>query len=713
MCVLLCLLQCLLYSPLQIYASRTVSEARRNQHLPSTPSGVASPPVAGAYKSPPAEEKVVIPDITPMRRGRPTKAGVNHTASRPSPSPLRTTGDPFAALDSAPGKRGSVAIDDISSRFPPLEQFSLLHDSGTKFAFDSKPSPANSQPKDINQRVTEALADDAFAQPLTTKKETPIHSKSVPSVVPTSNILKSGISRVPSIKTTRPPSVLEPQPQRPSMVSTGTMTSPSPPPPISKSTTHLSRPIHHFPPTDLRSSSHPGISTGTSNESVIRTLDSTPLRPLLLNKRSDSHNAVSLSQKIPVSSRPSLESQRPSTLELNNPISRSKSATTKPRPSSAYIESSTSFANARASSHDHPSTDEHSRFQELIPIQSTLTGAPDDSAEPTKIDSNVDFLKAMEEEDPVKRKEKRSSSGSKHSKRASMPSLSLSGTKSLLAGRFGEAFRRFESSGSEQREPSPPREGRGNGLTPIAGSEATDGRSDDGEVIEEVDEVSPEVRRELERRRLSQEERRVADGAAAYRRRLAERDGSNKGGSQGGQGNRAASIQNKVQSLLEDHGRSSTTTTTQGYGRFTDPPSPAFNRRNQETTIAKNRGEVESQQPSTTTPVAERIKRPITVTNVIPRQTTQPPNLISATPPAERPSSRPHAPPKPQALRTGGRGEFPSLSSTLPLQAGNASGNVNDWETNFSKRYPSLSGLEMVETEIDKKVPEGITIKDV
>ena len=400
--------------------------------------------------------------------------------------------------------------------------------------------------------------------------------------------------------------------------------------------------------------------------------------------------------------------------ELNNPISRSRSAATKPRPSSAYIESSPLFGNGRAFSQEKtPLNDQNSRFQEPVPIRSSLTGTFDDGAEPTKIDSNVDFLKAMEEEDPIKRKEKRSSSGSKHSKRASMPSISLSGTKSLLAGRFGEAFRRFESSGSEPRGFSPPREGRDSGLTPIAGSEATDGRSDDGDVIEETDEVPPEVRRELERRRLSQEERRVADGAAAYKRRLAEREGQKNGALPGGPSNRAASIQNKVQSLLEDHGKFSPTKTAEGYGRFTEFPAPSLDRRHQDITAARNRGDLgSSQRHSGILPAVEQGSRvPITSNNLLPRQTVQRPVVAGAATLAERPSSRPNAPPKPQALRTGGRGDLPPNSSSSVLSP--AVGNADDWESNFSKKYPSLSGLEMVETEIDKKGAEGITIRDV
>ena len=104
-------------------------------------------------------------------------------------------------------------------------------------------------------------------------------------------------------------------------------------------------------------------------------------------------------------------------------------------------------------------------------------------------------------------------------------------------------------------------------LTPIAGSEATDGRSDDGQVLEETEEMPPEMRRELERRRLSQEEKRVSQAAAAYKQRVA-----TSGGAAGGAGpnGRAMAIQTKVQALLDETGKVSPTRTAAGYGHFTD-----------------------------------------------------------------------------------------------------------------------------------------------
>jgi AP2-associated kinase len=68
-----------------------------------------------------------------------------------------------------------------------------------------------------------------------------------------------------------------------------------------------------------------------------------------------------------------------------------------------------------------------------------------------------------------------------------------------------------------------------------------------------------------------------------------------------------------------------------------------------------------------------------------------------------RSPSRPTAPPKPKNLRVGGQDSSrPSTSQdrSHSVQATPTSPGGEDWEANFSRRFPSLSGLEM-ETEIE------------
>ena len=715
----------------QIYAGRTHSEARRNQHLPSPKPNVASLPMVGAHKVPLVEEKQTIPDITPMRRGRPTKAGASHKP-QPSPSPLRAVAnDPFAALDE-PSAVAPEALpsDDPSVRFPPLDDFSLLHDSGSKFAFDpeSKKKPS----KDISQRVTDALADDAFAQPKATIKA-PTQTASKPPAHASNLEIKpkSLVDDTPKSKAIQYPKGQDSATQRRTMVSTGTMTSPSPPSPTLQNMANYNRPTFRFPPSSPthRSSSQPRASETEAEAASFPTDAVVQKRPNFLGHRSKSQI---LNEDSSTAYQPSLEVRHRSAYlsGVDVTVQRSKSANSKARPSSVQTPSKPNLL--RGLSRERSKLEEPNEEALNAPLlTSSVTGEADDGEEAIKIDSNVDFLKAMEEEDASKRKEKRVSSGSKHMKRASMPSVSLSGTKSLLAGRFGEAFRRFETNtgAPEQRDPSRSPV-RGTDLTPIAGSEATDGRSDDDNALEESEEIPPEMRRELERRRLSQEEKRVADAAAAYRQRLAE------GGDDGKRrparlNNKAASIQSKVQSLLDESGRASPSPTKiSGYGRFTDSSDEQPGRQAQPSHPVRTTSRQTPTQLSDSSSSQTRSKSkplpgmPPTVGRPNPSLSTRPPPLQTlarhSAPSTEQPFTRPTGPPKPQPkpqiLRTGDRppspAKPPSLVVRKPLpsqlqqqqslpEAASLDGTDDDWETTFSKRYPDLAGLEMVETVID------------
>lgn len=689
--------------------------------------------MVGAFKAPLVEEKQTIPDITPMRRGRPTKAGADHKP-KPSPSPLRAVADdPFVALDAAPTTVSDpLPSDDPSIRFPPLDEFSLLHDSGNKFAFD--PEARNKPSKDISQRVTDALADDAFAQPKTITKPPIQNTSKPPAHIPSREIKTRYIADETSTsKPTQYPKRQDSAAQRPTMVSTGTMTSPSPPSPTLQNTANTNRPIFQFPPSSPghRSSSQPRASDASDVEAASFQTDAVgQKRPNFLGHRSKSQILNEESSK---AYQPSLEVRHRSAYlsGVDVTVQRSKSANSKARPSSVQTPSKPNLL--RRLSRERSKLEESNQESVNAPLlTSALTGEADDGEEAVKIDSNVDFLKAMEEEDASKRKEKRISSGSRHIKRASMPSVSLSGTKSLLAGRFGEAFRRFETNtGAPEQRDSSRSPVRGNDLTPIAGSEATDGRSDDGNALEESEEVPPEMRRELERRRLSQEEKRVADAAAAYRQRLAE-GGDDRKRRPVGLNNKAASIQSKVQSLLDESGRASPSPTkdASGYGRFTDSSDEQPTRQAQPNHPPRTTSRQTPTQPSASLSSQMRPKSkplpdmPPTVGRPNPSLSNRSTPLQKiphhSAPPTEQSFTRPTGPPKPQPkpqiLRTGDRppspAKPPSLVVKKPLpsrlqqqqslpEAAPRDGTDDDWETTFSKRYPDLSGLEMVETEID------------
>ncbi|KAL9126244.1 MAG: hypothetical protein Q9217_004677 [Psora testacea] len=716
-----------------IYTKRTESEARRNQHLPSTESKVASPPVVGAVHAPLAREKEAIPDITPMRRGRPTMASSDAKVTKLSRSPLRPVGgDPFKALDlDAPTAPDVALLDDVSTRFPAIDDFSILHDKGSKFAFDPKMEPSEKPGQELSQRVTNALADDAFASQAKTPGGVPPSKQSHVVDSPSASITssESPSKHIVEPRTTSRPVSLEHQPpQNCNMVSTGTMTSPPQSPSLRpQPLSNLS--IFQVPQSSSshRSLSQPGKSDTTERHPVLLPTESIR-RPGLLDHRSKSQIMMA---NAPKSSRKSLDSNhRQSYLSgQDDSVHRSKSANSKSKPAHMQLSSKPNLL--RRLSRERPHVDAPS--QEVGLLTSATTSQPDFGEGAVKIDSNVEYLKAMEEEDTSKRKEKRLSGGSKHVKRTSMPSVSLSGTKQLLAGRFGEAFRKFETNNDPERRESSRSPTRGpSNLTPIAGSEATDGRSDDGNILEESQEVPPEVRRELERRRLSQEEKRVADAAAAYRQRFAE-----VGDTRPAPNSKAASIQSKVKSLLDESGRASSSPakTASCYGRFTDkeslpdPPTqkkgndlPPRTSSRQAPPTSGSSAAIPQYPPRTAAKPNAQTLKPLTPPSQPNTMSTPSDNNLSrqagASLDVQKPTGPPKPQPKPRTLRTGDRtpqspAKPPSLAARKPLthhqqpsQAGATyvdDPSEDDWETNFSKRYPDLSGLEMVETVIDHR----------
>lgn len=704
--------------------------------------------MVGAYQVPVAKEELVLPDIIPMRRGRPSKTEPEQRTTVQSTTLTDSiANDPFEALDGKSPLAPTQGFEDVASRFPPLDGFSILQDSGSKFAFDVSSEPVTKIPKDIRERVTDALADDAFARPSMPHPTASQPSKTVHLDMRTN---EADLSKLKSTQFSSSPKDLS---KRPVMVSTGTMT-PYPasanPPTIASSP----RPAFHFPPSEHRSSSHP---RGHSNP-ITSTNPSNTLRPIAVsNKRPGILTTTS--------SRSSLEGQRPSLLSTGSTISRSKSVSSRARPSSVYDERENSLPRSRERSPENPRQKQPSiELYSTGYLQPGFLGDTDNGTDAGRISSNVDFLRAIEEQDPSKRKEKRLSSGSKHTKRSSLPSISLSGTKSLLAGRFGDAFRRFEGGGPGPRGSSPSRIDRD--LVPIVGSEQTDSRSDDGySALEETEAISPEVRRELERRRLSQEEKRVADAGVAYRQKLAKNadDGirgghPGEGGQQQAVNSRAASIQSKVKTLLDENGKASPTKPDEKFPRFPptqQQPKPQLNQpglglsprprqqfspvSNRKPPVSNKRNSAISQPPPPLPPPTLMKPNP---DNIPTQHKSRPPSSSSSSivPPPFSP--RPNAPPKPQALRTAGtsRGDLDpspsnfikppnivsnrlqSPSSTISdmaptnsatSAAATAAVGEEDWEITFSKRYPALSGLEMVETKIDGATNPGLRVRDV
>lgn len=670
---------------------------------------MASPPMVGIQKVAPSPVTTSsIPDITPMRRGRPTTQNQQlpvTVSSKVTPTGSRgTSSDPFAALDSKDAAVRTAAADELASKFPSLDEFSLLHDRGAKFEFGQAPPATSSNAESLNKRVTDALADEVFSQPVSKSNSVSKAVAPVRQPRPTTS-QPTGVVR-------SPPVLLEPSPQKPMMVSTGIQTSPLPSPSPPKRFDVNQRPaVWRVPSTNLvdepEQSTSPRPPTIAFEGELPPRPEKTSSRPGILERhRTKSQNLTM--PRTPVSSRPSLEASRPDTLDVIDPISRSKSANARPRPASVYVDSNIDYLRDRDGSRGKTSVPLPPRTDQIKPSHSAIDNSSDEEGpeDPDHIASNVGFLRTREAENEPKSmsivgkiKSRRSSSGSKsHSHRKSMPSISLSGTKNIIAGRFGDAFRRFESNGTSSHssatqpiiEPmspipmSPPSEDdrlTTRVLTPIAGSEATGTsgeRSDDGYAIDETQSLSPEVRRELERRRLSQEEKRVAAAGLEYRQRLQQGSPA--------PATKAAAIQNRVKSLLEGQKEVQVTRTAEGYGKFTDAARP---------------------------PVAPRkpmaIPNSTTAGRVLPNPAVAsltgyasgyaPYSAPASLDPAaiNRTGPRPNVAPKPKGLRTGTPGP-PSGAQ-----------DGEDWEANFSKKYPSLAGIEMVEADIRP----AVRIKDV
>lgn len=689
-----------------IYTGRSQSEAATRQQIPN-PATTQSKPGA-TLAPPPVHAGASIPDIAPMRRGRPDKPVSHHGSAKPSPSPLRMIdssdgADPFAALDGGTAHVG----DEISNRFPTLDQFSLLADTGKKFQFDSANSKAADNNSDLSQRVTYALADDAFARPPSPAKPKPHIGDSVARAKALTERKKAAEDKIlPSLPQS---SASVPIPQKPGLMSESAK--PSPSPPKSLPDPYVNRPIHRFPSHDDPPQRSVSTSVKPANKTKAMPANAgSRLANLLREDAAQSHAAPFNGPASPTSSRPSLEGGRPTMRDLDSSVHRSRSLNMRTRPVSVNMGAHPTHIRDR----EITNADYNSAMESAEPGMIPLTAVESEK----NIQSDVDFLKAREEEERLKSKShhKRLSSGSQHGKRASLPSMGLSavkGTTNLLTGRFGDAFKRFEGHNDQgdrshhrhhhhhhHKRHSSSSPIRDSVLTPIAGSEATD-LSEDRSRLElmETEELSPEMRRELEKLQLEAEERRVANAAAEYRKRAGEKGGGRDSG-------RAANIQNKVQSLLQKENQEpAIQKTASGYGRFTDL-----------------NGDVQ----------ASRLENPVPAPIPVYKSSDQrgremqmafaPSSSVNLalqnSSMASSRTQRPLAPPKPQVLRTGG--------STAPLQGTPNTSNSNqpqpgspgdNWEENFSKRYPSLSGLEMVEADLGSdqrsKVPSNVRIREV
>ncbi|KAF3308688.1 hypothetical protein TWF173_000808 [Orbilia oligospora] len=650
---------------------------RSNTALP------AAPPVATTYqpalvkeapRPPPKDE---LPQIQQMRRGRPPRPNAE-PSQRPSTSTSRGPGpknpkDPFAALDP------SNTEDELSARFPSVESFSILHDQGARFDFGGSPPESPSINKGessgtLSERVMKKLADQAFDEmpPIAATKSQPLLTGS--------NDMASGFAPPETRKIST--GVTETPSSKPVMISQGTMTSPA-----STPSPHPSRNSERFQSKFGEQHSGSISATPTSNSGYMRPSLGEPSRSVSTSPYSPANLA-----------RRSFEPPRPVSTIGSRPT-----PTGKARPKSTHIESNLDFLRDLGSS----SRSKHATPSQPPKLENNTTGRSTSSAVSEHIESSVDFLRMLQQESdaskggkPDKRLPTSTPSSHKHKK---TPSITLVGTKNMLAGRFGEAFRRFEAG------PDTKKSGKTSPHTSDFPSDEYIGQqSSDLQVSSS--EIPAEIRREMEKRQLQEEERRVEAAAAAYKQSIAE-----KGAGGRPPRPRAGSIQRKVHALLSEEEKTPAPRTAEGYGRYTEATSPkpheALEKELQGLSMT------ESMQPGTDSD-APSVK---SLVNRYARPGTEPQSGLNTVTPAAQgnPGLRPSAPrqlpprpgPKPDKFRKlppseprpqiptdygYGLGLTRSEVNESPIQDVSSSSlsGRDDELLEFRKRYPSLSGME-------------------
>ena len=664
-----------------------------------------APVAVGIQKTSPLPQSSKIPDVTRMRRGRPVnKAPETSILSKGSDV---ANSDPFAALDSTSDPVRIAAVDELASRFPSLDEFSLLHDKGSNFQFSRAGNPIAGQPQvkeQAKERAIDTLADKAFAKPLAfaaMNTSTSSHTQQIPkSSNTTDNYLR--------IQSSRESRILPSNPKQAQMVSTGTMTSQHPIIPTSQ----YPDSNHNYPSDQSIMAPINGIDRSQMGNPIgLLKQDSEPdilkqRRPQLFDlHRSKSYISASLTLKSPSSSRPSLEGKRPTETYFKEPISRSHSANPKMRPSIVHLNSSVEYLRDRESTNSRNSLalPHFDPSKEAIPSNRASVSNLENVER--NINSDIEFLRIIEDDESIK-KISRQPGHRRSTKRSSLPA-SLSNTKNLLAGKFGDAFRRFESNNvGGQPHTTENNTRRAKEVLPFfTDSVNADNNTERVIGIDETEDNVPEVRRELERMQMNLEEKRVGDAAAAYRQRADDQKVNTKYSS----ANKASTIQNRVKSLLQDNDDENAQSSSSGRKAGSTPPkaSKLLRPLDHPSSVVKGSPNMSATSKHTSTEIIKPKPPPSEY-----KPSKGLPEKVSRSP-APRALPRPNAPPKPEALRTGSQTSLLARSGTSlaelqrkppvkPPALNERDRAAEDWEANFNKRYPSLSGLDMVEMEVGK-----------
>lgn len=432
----------------QIYSGRSDSSSPAKSHHETRK------PVVGVSVSAPVQSQENLPDITPMRRGRPTASPANGPAKRV------TAGDPFAALDSGPSNNTkATASDDISDRFPSLNEFSLLHHKGSKFDFDPR-SPTGPKPSLAPKtNMADKIADAAFAASRQAASNPGLLERPH-SATP---IMSSRSNEVPA----------------PSSIAAK--------PPIGQPVN--SRPVSiQQPPTSVTASRY--VSTGTMTFDV-----QGDEKSIAVNKSSESalHKPIGRSASVVVrptapatsaSSKPPMRPATPETPTFDNVRGYSEFNATRQRPTSTNLDTR----------------------QQALPYHSTVSN----SAIRTQ---SADESLQLEDHSKTARNAK----PSPNHIQATNANAKLIDTS--RDGAFGGAFDKFEENARPSEHGKIPAQSWVAVKEPVpsTGLEMGAEDSDDGDAAG----LTPEMRRERERLQLEEEEQRVAAAQSEYRQRLA------------------------------------------------------------------------------------------------------------------------------------------------------------------------------------------------
>lgn len=500
--------------------------------------------------SPPPDDKPDLPDIVPMRRGRP--------AASPGPQKQDASarkvadGDPFAALDSKSAQKLAEA-DEISSRFPTLDQFALLHDKGSKFDFDSSATSPRTKSVSANQHIAERLADEAFtsshmAQGQVKKLTTSTRPQSVTPTV-------QQMQQAPS------PPIERLLAKVPSATSQAGHVQPSRAPPITRGDLDLKA-----------TSSQTGsryVSTGTMT-SDFSSRASTPQADsghgqTLPERHSSKANldVLPIHARPPHLRRPSLSS-RPSLKDIrqraqaSDPAWLSTTSNVRPRPASTSFESSTvDFLREKELEKSQKSSAQPVPHSSNLPEKTSSLLRTTSGFQPRH--TKDDLLLDMEDSKPVNNEKQLDVS-----KRAT---VSAAPAPRKPANKLGDSFHRLEGGPNVDTAAQP---GVQDAVSDQSSNALIDVDDDDDD-----DDMAPEMRREVERQKLEEEEKRVAAAQAEYRNRVVSSGNRPMAGPKSVGGPRTAStIQSRMQSLLKEDQKAPTVQrTAQGYGKYTDDPA--------------------------------------------------------------------------------------------------------------------------------------------